>query len=521
MSREPGTVVRRLLPARLLIALRREAARPRELPADVVREARGRVRVAALLGALAYAVLLGLELSGAVPASPLEHRIDVIHDLAGLSLCAGLLAASGVGRLDDRRLLAGALVAEFLICALISLATPWAAFVRTGHLPGHTWAVSVIILFALLVPVRPGVSLWVSALCALTMPAGLLALDLAGRIEARVADLWSAGVAGLIGLAMATVASRTIYRAGGQVAAAREVGGYELLEPIGRGGAGEVWKARHLLLARAAAVKLVLPEVVAGTRERLDRALDRFTREARIIAELRSPHTVQLYDFGATSDDSLYYVMELLDGINLQHFVYRHGPAEPRRAVHWLRQICHSLGEAHARGLVHRDIKPTNLFLCRYGRDLDHVKVLDFGLSKPAAPEDGRDLTSPGAHLGTPGYMAPEQIYGQPVTPASDIYALGCVAYWLLAGAGPFEAEAPGDLLRMHAQSPPPALSTRARQPVPAPLDSLVMRCLAKEPAARPADADRLDAELAAVAGEAPWSPAEARAWWDAHPESA
>ena len=507
--------MKRLLPARLLAALRREAEKSRSLPDEVVRESRRRVRLAALLGSLAYAILLALETSGAVPASALEHLIDVTHDITAVLLCALLFLVSTLPRLSDRTVLRIALVFEVLLCTLISIAVPWAASIRTGHLPGHTWAVSVMILFSLLVPARPWTSFVASSLCAASMPAGILVLDLTGRIKAAPGDYWSLAISGLISLGIATTAARAIYQAGRQFAAAQAVNGYELTETIGRGGAGEVWKARHLLLSRAAAGKLILPEALTGPRERLETALARFTHEAQVISDLRSPHTVQLYDFGSTATGSLYFVMELLDGMNLQHFVYQFGAVEPRRAVRWLRQACHSLGEAHARGLVHRDIKPNNLFVCRYGRELDHLKVLDFGISKPVASTD-LNLTAPGTTLGTPGYMAPEQIYGLPVTPATDLYALGCVAYWLLAGATPFESASVGEMIRMHAQAPPPPLSSRARQPIPAPLEELVMRCLAKDPADRPETADRLDAELASV-DSVPWTAADARAWWAEH----
>jgi serine/threonine-protein kinase len=506
--------MKRLLPEKVHAALRRGAARDYELPDDVVRASRHRVRVAAALGAAAYAMLFALEMAAGSAGPPLEHRIDVAHDLSGFTLCALLVLFSALRALPDRALLALALVGELMLCGLISVAAPWAAFVRTAHLPSHTWVVSVIILFALLVPVRPGRALLMSTACALTMPLGLFALAATGRIEARAADYLATAVAGLIALGIATVASRTVYRAGAQVAAAQEIGGYRLDEPIGRGGGGEVWKGEHLLLARAAAIKLILPERLQGSAEDLETVLARFRREAQITSDLRSPHTVQLFDFGSTASRSLYYVMELLDGINLQHFVYRYGAVEPRRVVHWMRQACHALGEAHARGLIHRDIKPSNLYLCRYGRDMDYIKVLDFGLSKPAEPSRDPSLTRTGFAMGTPGYMAPEQIFGLPIGPAADLYALGCVAYWLLAGTTPFDAESQGEMLRLHAQAPPPPLGARAPRPIPPRLEAVVMQCLAKEPAERPRDADRLSAELGESLDGASWSDAEACAWW-------
>jgi serine/threonine-protein kinase len=202
--------------------------------------------------------------------------------------------------------------------------------------------------------------------------------------------------------------------------------------------------------------------------------------------------------------------------MNLEQFVYRHGALEPRRAVHWLRQMCHSLGEAHASGLTHRDLKPANLLVCTYGREHDLVKVLDFGLARRAVAAEAPRLTRQGAWLGTPGWMAPEQIFDGAVDARTDLYALGCVAYWLLAGERLFDAAEQGELLRLHAQSEPVRVSQRAKQPIPAALEDLVMACVSRDPAARPRDADELSAGLAAsVPGEA-WTSADAAAWWAA-----
>jgi len=184
------------------------------------------------------------------------------------------------------------------------------------------------------------------------------------------------------------------------------------------------------------------------------------------------------------------------------------------RAIYLLRQVAHSLADAHARGLVHRDIKPANLFLCRYGRDVDFVKVLDFGLTRPVveAPESG--LTRPGARLGTPGYMAPEQVFGLPGEGRTDLYALGCVGYWLLAGGKPFESESAAELMRLHATTPPPPLSARAPHPVPARLEAVIMSCLSKAPEQRPRDADDLSAQLAESVDGEPWTESDAHDWW-------
>lgn len=509
--------MKRFLPARWNAALRPEAVAQLALPGEMVHEARRRVLVGAAIGTAAYAAFLLLELSGAIGGSVLEHRIDLAHDALGVLLCATLLLAASLRSIGDRSLLGIALVAEVLLCLLISFAAPWAASVRTGHLASLTWVVPVIILFPLLVPLPSRTSLLVSGVCALTMPLGLAVLGASGRIAPRPADFWAAIVTGSVAVGIATVAARTIYRAGTQVAAARMVGSYELTERLGQGGMGEVWKARHLFLARPAAVKLILPEQLQGPAEAREAAVQRFTREAQVTAGLRSNHTVQLFDFGIGADGACYYAMELLDGLNAEHFVYRFGPIPPRRAVHWLRQACHSLGEAHANGMLHRDIKPANLYVCRYGRDVDVVKVLDFGLSRPAVAQGDHGLTAPGTILGTPGYMAPEQVFGLATEPRTDLYALGCVGYWLMAGTKPFEADSAGDLMRRHALEPPPPLSGKCPHAVPPRLEAVIMACLSKDPADRPKDADALSEQLGASLDEAPWSPREAQEWWNAN----
>lgn len=506
--------MQRLIPARLLAALRSDPGTPLDLPSDIAREARRRVRVGALLGASAYVLFLLVEVSGLSGGTGQERSIDLAHDIVALGLCLMLYVSTALRAIADRQVLSTALIVEVLLSCVISVAIPWASYIRTGHLAGLTWVVPIIILFPLLVPAPPRIAFVVSVLCALTMPAGLWVLRARGAIEAHPSDFVAAFVTGAVAVGIASVASRTVYGAHRQIAAARQIGSYELLERLGRGGMGEVWKARHLLLARPAAVKLILPERLLGATEKRDEVVKRFTREAQVTASLRSPHTVELFDFGSTPDGTFYYAMELLDGINLEHFIYRFGAIEPRRAVNWLQQMCHSLGEAHSRDLVHRDIKPGNLYLCRYGRDCDFVKVLDFGLTKPLdATEADPSLTRPGARLGTPSYMAPEQVFGLSTDPRTDLYALGCVGYWLLAGEKPFEANTAGELMRQHAQVAPPPLS-RTDHPVPERLEAVIMACLSKDPGERPITADQLSEQLATALEGVRWSDSEARDWW-------
>ncbi|NOT07723.1 MAG: serine/threonine protein kinase, partial [Gemmatimonadales bacterium] len=281
------------------------------------------------------------------------------------------------------------------------------------------------------------------------------------------------------------------------------------------GGMGEVWRARHRLLARPAAIKIIRPFLTANQD-----AVARFGREAQAIASLRSPHTVDLFDFGVADDGSFYYVMELLDGVDADALVRRFGPVPPARAVHLLRQICHSLSEAESRGLVHRDIKPANIFLCRYGEDYDFVKVLDFGIVKGAREIAGgaAALTGDNAVQGTPAFIAPEQAMGEEsLDGRADIYATGCVAYWLLTGELVFDAPSPVALLMHHIQTAPPAPSSRTSQPIPPELDRLVLSCLAKDPADRPQSARELSRRLAEIEGADAWTSERGRKWWAQH----
>ena len=324
--------------------------------------------------------------------------------------------------------------------------------------------------------------------------------------------LWS-----VLGITLATISSRVTYGLRRQVAEANELGQYVLEEKIGGGGMGEVWQARHRLLIRPAAIKLIRPQM-SGDAELL---LRRFEREARATAALKSPHTVQLYDFGATDDGRLYYVMELLDGVDLDTLVRQYGPLPAERVVHILRQVCSSLQDAHVNGLVHRDIKPANIVVSRAGTTFDFAKVLDFGLVKldtDRKVEDDVKLTSEGSASGTPAFMAPEVVLGVADTDHRvDLYALGCVGYWLLTGKLVFVGKSVVEVMFHHAHTPPSKPSTRSELPIPASLEDLVMDCLEKDPTRRPASAEAVSIRLAAVSLESPWTVERAERWWEVH----
>ena len=299
-----------------------------------------------------------------------------------------------------------------------------------------------------------------------------------------------------------------------------ELGSYQLVELLGQGGMGEVWRAEHQLLARDAAVKLVRRECSGSSEAEAALVMRRFEREARATAALSSPHTIQVFDFGLTDDGTFYYVMELLSGRDLESLVREFGPVPADRAVFLLRQVCHSLADAHARGLVHRDIKPANIYVCRMGLEYDFVKVLDFGLVKVRHRRGAsrRLATIEHGTTGTPAYMAPEIILGEnDVDRRADVYALGCVAYFLLTGQLVFEADTPMKMLLQHVQATPLPPSQRTELPIPRALDDLVLSCLEKDPGRRPQDAGELFRLATECLTCSTWNHDTARMWWEAH----
>ena len=295
----------------------------------------------------------------------------------------------------------------------------------------------------------------------------------------------------------------------------RRLGSYRLEQPLGRGGMGEVWLGHHSLIARPAAVKVIRQDRLEAASERRDVVLARFEREARATAQLRSPHTVELYDFGVSEEGDLFYVMEYLQGVDLQTLVDRYDPLPSARAIHLLRQACLSLAEAHDAGLVHRDIKPANLFVCALGTEYDWLKVLDFGVVRLTEHQDQLQSVE-GQLAGTPLSMAPELVDGDQATPQADVYSLGCVAYWMLTGSPVFDAPTMMGLLMKHARQDPEPPSSK--QPaVPPELDEIVLQCLAKDPDDRPDNAMDLRAQLLAVPVEETWSEQQASTWWRKH----
>ena len=349
------------------------------------------------------------------------------------------------------------------------------------------------------------------------LPGGLVAtwLRVAGLGHAAGASEWlSHGYVVLRNCAVTTflavLASNVIYGLRRRVREIARVGQYVLREKVGEGGMGVVYRATHALLRRDTAVKLLLPTRVSP------QSLARFEREVKLTAQLTHQNTVAVFDYGRTPDGVFYYAMEYLEGGDLEQLVAYVGPLEPARAIWILEQVCRALGEAHALGLVHRDIKPSNVIVCERGREGDVAKVLDFGLvmdlnTKQAGATQSTTL------VGTPLYLAPESIASPAdVNARSDLYSLGAVAYFLLTGQPPFSGASIVEVCAAHLHTPPRPPSERSPAVSPA-LDAVILRCLAKEPAARFESALSLREALLACPEAVAWNATAALEWWQEH----
>lgn len=314
----------------------------------------------------------------------------------------------------------------------------------------------------------------------------------------------------ILTILLAAAGSHIIYGLLRKVSTAQQLGRYTLVRKIAAGGMGEVHLARHLMLRRPTAVKILPPSRMKHDDWR------RFEREVQHLSQLSHPNTVAVFDYGYSPDGLFYYAMEYLGGgIDLDRLVRQHGRQPAERVRQILVQICGALDEAHGLGIVHRDVKPANVILCERGAMPDIVKVVDFGLAKQMTAETGSTAQ---VILGTPGYVAPETVAdGTAISPASDLYALGCVGFYLLAGRGVFEAKTSIDLCIQHVTKPAPRPSEIASVELPRTLEDLVLQCLAKDPGQRPASAAALACALNAVGPFPDWDEARANAWWEQH----
>ena len=534
MNSENPTVTRAVLPAPKMIrppttATPAEAAAkrgPRALPDDFLREASARLGIMSLVAACLWIVgtILGRVAMRSMEVGE-SHWLDFqLGDGIALASVVVSLLLFGYSRKADRdpkRMIDIGLGYMILTALALGITFHSGPILPTLSVnPQISWIGAVVLMFSAIVPNTR----------TKTLLAGLAAVSMnpVGMLWARAQGYWDFGPASnallmhypdylLVGVAV--VISHVVTTLGRQVAKAREMGSYQLGELLGRGGMGEVYQASHRMLARPAAIKLIRPEVSGAADPAVAaRAIARFRREAEAAANLRSAHTVVLYDFGVTEDQTLYLVMELLDGMDLDSLVRAHGPMPAARVIHVLRQVCDSLEEAHARGLVHRDIKPANIHLGRVGIRQDFVKVLDFGLVKTASMSSESSLvTAEGVIMGTPAYMAPELALGDDVDGRADLYALGCVAYYMLTGEQVFTGDTLLKVITQHIQAEPVPPSRRTALPIPPALEQLVLSCLAKKREDRPRDARQIAQALDAIDVTA-WSEEDADRWWREHP---
>jgi len=491
------------------------------LPPDLLQSASGRLSIlgltfAAITG-LAYFVNVILPALGGPRIMPYFEIVHVLT-LSMMALSLGLfLVARAPGISPERKLDCGLL---FEVALAFLIVVPVRLAVTDRHILPQLGVseLCVLILFTpIIVPNRTWKVFLASILTATADPISVHLASLRGLEPPPFPKLAEAFLWNYICAGLAIVPAIVLNKLARQMKEARELGSYRLIEKIGSGGMGEVWRADHQLLSRDAAIKIIRPEKLEVRGDDVKKMLARFEKEAQATAALHSPHTIDLYDFGVTEEGTFFYVMELLQGVDLCTLVERFGPLPAERAAFLLRQACHSLADAHAAGLIHRDIKPANLFTCRQGLDCDFVKVLDFGLVKGSpGGADGESLLSDEQTVkGTPAYIAPEAARGGDVDGRADLYALGCVAYWLLTGRLVFTGETAMEMIIRHAKDEPEPPSRYAEIPVPPEFERLVLQCLEKEPSRRPQSAEELRRMIGGVPFHRPWTEERAREWWD------
>jgi serine/threonine-protein kinase len=482
--------------------------------------------MSALLGGIfwVFRIILNLAISGPAREGRYEDLTSPSFALHGLGILFMLLLwLLCRGRARSRRYVERAEV----VCFLGSVIS-YEAMGATIDLEAHPELIIVLALTlvmlarAIYVPGTARRSLVLGVIAGVPLVASVLFAYSAGPAEDGQSPvtrgILAAAVTGTwwsMTVTLATATSRVIYGLRRVAREARQLGQYTLAEKIGEGGMGAVYRASHAMLRRPTAVKLLLPDHTSESQ------LARFEREVQLTARLTHPNTVTIFDYGRTPDGTFYYAMELLDGATLETIVEIDGPQPAERVAHVLEQVAGALTEAHGIGLVHRDLKPANIILCDQGGVPDVAKVVDFGLVKNVAEGPNSESTfATGEHVitGTPLYMSPEAI----VLPSgmdarSDLYSLGAVAYYFLTGQHVFTGKTVVEVCGHHLHSTPVAPEKRLGKPVSEPLSALILRCLEKDPKARPANAAELLDELRATGLARAWEPKHVREWWKAH----
>ncbi len=518
VAAEPDTSLETSLEpsARLRLERRPTNATTTTLPEDLLKEQSIRMQLLYAIGVVLWVINLGMDVYLAPHGDRGPYRLPI--EAAGAMIAAAGAWYVRCGRCSHRTKVDVGVAFMVVHAFGLALLNSWVAQPTTMR---PVSGVSVLILFfGMMAPASPSRML-VGALVAASMdPLGVWIAHLRGLPVPPALNTVLMFYPNYVCAVLAVVPARILYRLGRRIREARALGSYQLVERLGEGGMGEVWRARHRLLARSAAIKLIRPDVLNdSSRDQAAVTLGRFEREAQATAALTSPHTIRLFDFGVTEEGTFYYVMELLDGRDLESLVKEFGPLPPARAMHLVQQVCRSLAEAHAIGLIHRDIKPANIYACRMGLEYDFVKVLDFGLVKHERPADVSTLLTGGPlMMGTPAYMAPEAIIGNAALDRRvDVYAVGCVAYFLLTGERVFDATSTMNVLLQHVHEPPTPPSRRTEQHVPREIDDFVMACLNKDPNRRPHSADELLQMAGTYATADGWTQRSAKAWWESH----
>jgi hypothetical protein len=490
------------------------------LPDDLLSEHVQRVAIAGAVGAGLWLFGLVMDLIvmpltlGTVPPA-----LMIVTDILGILVSAGLFAFIRHSSYAPQLKADVGILFMVLNAMAVALVNTQARTVTIFTMGGHvSWVTIVILVGSMILPTTPRKMLAAALFSASMDPLGVWIAHLRGLAVPSLVDTFVLFMPNYACAIVAILPSHVLQRIGRRLRQAQEMGSYHLVELLGRGGMGEVWRAEHRLLARGAAVKLVRPELLGASTEASARSmLRRFEREAQATAALSSPHTIRIFDFGVTAERSFYYVMELLSGRDLDSLVREFGPVPADRTLFLLSQVCHSLADAHARGLVHRDVTPANIYACRMGLEYDFVKVLDFGLVKYNDPSTMQTTLMTGPHVttGTPAFMAPEIITNEgEVDQRADVYALGCVAYYLLTGQLVFEADTPMKMFLQHMQATPIPPSLRSELHIPREVDELVLACLEKEPSKRPQDTQEVMRMIRRCRSAQTWDNDAARGWW-------
>jgi serine/threonine-protein kinase len=490
------------------------------LPDEIMSEHVQRLAVFAAIGAGLWTFGLVMdEIVTPLTVAAYVPRVNALIEVVGIVTSAALFAYVRLARHTPYTKTEVGLY--YMIANAIGVSLLNTARMPSGVPQGYlSWNTLVILVSSMILPASPYKMLAASIVAASMDPLGVWVAHLRGVPVPSVVDTFVLFMPNYACAVVATLPSHVLQRMARRLRQAQAMGAYHLVELLGRGGMGEVWRAEHQLLARSAAIKLVRPELIgAGTDAEARSMLRRFEREAQATAALSSPHTIRIFDFGVTADRTFYYVMELLVGRDLETLVREFGPVPASRTLFLLNQVCHSLADAHARGLVHRDVTPANIYTCRMGLEYDFVKVLDFGLVKFNEQSMQQTLMT-GRHTttGTPAFMAPELILNEgAVDQHADVYAVGCVAYYLLTGQLVFDGTSPMKMLLQHLQSQPTPPSRRTELPVPREVDDLVLACLEKDPRNRPQDAQELLRTLPRCRAADMWDNDTARVWWETH----